>query len=294
MANSFFYLKFVKSYDFMKEERKDGIKYFVPVRDKTLKNFQVFGVGIRELMRPCIVNRPQGTGDRLFMYFHDCVKIKLGEEIRDFPPGTLMIWDDSAGHYYGNPDVKWRHSWLHCKGRGSTEILKKLGLTSGRTLSLTSPSAIENYLMMIFMEVSSPAAKPDEKILFNLFENFLREIKRDAIEKTALPHHIPVNILKAKTFLDSAPFSQTSLKKLSNISCLSIPHFSAEFKKAFGISPIEYAISLKMRHARYLLLDHNLSVTEVADTVGYKDIFQFSKNFKKRFGSSLLTFRESH
>lgn len=290
MVHSFFYLKFVKSYDYM----KTGIKYFRPLKDKSLKIFQVFGVGIREEMRPCIVNRPQGTGDRLFMYFHDNVKIKVGNEIKDFAPGTLMIWDDGAGHYYGNPDIKWRHSWIHCKGRWIKELLKELDLVPEQTMSVSDPAPMENYLMMLFGEISKASGIPNEKILFNLFENFLREIKRSSNRERETQHHIPENILKAKTFLDSAPFAPTTLKKLANISCLSIPHFSAEFKKAFGISPIEYAISLKMQHAKYLLLDHNLSITEVADSVGYKDIFQFSKNFKKRFGSSPKSFRESH
>ena len=41
------------------------------------------------------------------------------------PPDSLMIWPRAAGHYYGNPDKAWNHSWTHCDG---TAILRLLAL----------------------------------------------------------------------------------------------------------------------------------------------------------------------
>ncbi len=51
-------------------------------------------------------------------------------------------------------------------------------------------------------------------------------------------------------------------------------------------SPINYLIGVRLRQARYLLLDRQLQISEIARRVGYDDLFHFSKLFKKHFGLS--------
>ena len=58
----------------------------------------------------------------------------------------------------------------------------------------------------------------------------------------------------------------------------------SQFKKVHGNSIFEYIIALRMEHARQLLLEKNLMVTEVARTLGYKNPNHFSAAFKKKFG----------
>jgi AraC-like DNA-binding protein len=72
---------------------------------------------------------------------------------------------------------------------------------------------------------------------------------------------------------------------------MSIPYFCAGFKKHFGISAIEYVVLLRMQHAAFLLGDVNMNVTEVAEAVGYRDIYYFSKLFKKHYGFSPRHYR---
>lgn len=271
---------------------KRGIKYFVPSPDKTLDIFQIFGVGVQEEMRPCIVNRPQGTNDWLFMYFYEPVKIKVGGIVKDFPAGSLMIWEEKDGHYYGNHEKLWKHSWLHCKGNEVGQMLHEQAIVPGHPIFINNPSALENYLMIIFTEISC-YKNPDRKILINLFENFLKEIKRSSGTDKKELRQIPLRMQRIKNYIDANPYLRIRLGKLAEMACLSIPHFSAEFKKTFGVSPGEYAISVKMQNARYLLLDQNLSISEIAEEVGFKNLFQFSKSFKNRFGKSPKAFRNS-
>ena len=57
------------------------------------------------------------------------------------------------------------------------------------------------------------------------------------------------------------------------------------------MSPIEFVIRQRLERAQYLLRNQNLAVGEVGRLVGYEDIFQFSKLFKKRFGESPRSMR---
>lgn len=56
------------------------------------------------------------------------------------------------------------------------------------------------------------------------------------------------------------------------------------FKEMFGTTIFDFYQSQRMEHARFLLYDKGLSVTEVSDLLGYSSISHFSTAFKKHTG----------
>ena len=60
-------------------------------------------------------------------------------------------------------------------------------------------------------------------------------------------------------------------------------YFSNLFRQRTGISPKQYLLSYRMEKAMFLL-EHGYSVTVAAFSVGYQDVYTFSKMFKKHFG----------
>ena len=58
------------------------------------------------------------------------------------------------------------------------------------------------------------------------------------------------------------------------------------FKEATGYSLQEYLLTYRMKMAIKLLSENKLSVSEIAEAVGYTDTFTFSKAFKRHFGQS--------
>jgi AraC-like DNA-binding protein len=56
------------------------------------------------------------------------------------------------------------------------------------------------------------------------------------------------------------------------------------YKMVFGIPVYEYARNERLRRARALLADGELSVGEVAVRVGYQSLSWFSLAFKRQFG----------
>ncbi len=61
-------------------------------------------------------------------------------------------------------------------------------------------------------------------------------------------------------------------------------YFSTLFKKDLGVSPKKALLNYRMEIASILLTEQSSSVSLAAYSVGYSDIFQFSKFFKKHFG----------
>ncbi|MHC1748820.1 MAG: AraC family transcriptional regulator [Cellulosilyticaceae bacterium] len=75
-----------------------------------------------------------------------------------------------------------------------------------------------------------------------------------------------------------------SLELISKNMFLSSVYISKIFKELTGDSPIHYLIKIRLEKAYDMLLTQNLSINEVAQQVGYKDAYYFSKLFKKHYG----------
>lgn len=67
---------------------------------------------------------------------------------------------------------------------------------------------------------------------------------------------------------------------------LSYERFRKIFKEVMGISPGDYRIRCRIQYAQNLLVDRKKNVNEIADQLGYSDVFTFSKQFKKIVGHS--------
>ncbi len=243
--------------------------------------FHFHGIGIREPMKAHCIDRSP-TQDCLIMHFHDEISLRVDGKISRYPAGTMMIWAPEDSHYYGNKDAVWSHSWAHCQGSFAMEILERYKIPCGVPLQCPGAQRIDKILHDIYMELLS-FHRQDEDIMKSLFTLLAAEIRRSQ-ESPELP--VPERMMKAKLYIEQKYKTQLRLEKLASIAGLSVSRFSAEFKRLFDDSPINYGLRLRMQEAHYLLLDVNKSVGEVADETGFKDIFHFSKLFRKYWGLS--------
>ncbi|PKG92948.1 AraC family transcriptional regulator [Paraglaciecola sp. MB-3u-78] len=84
-----------------------------------------------------------------------------------------------------------------------------------------------------------------------------------------------------------------TIKRLSDMACYSAAHMHRLCQQRFARSPIQQVIFLRMARAKYLLIYTNLSISQIAEQVGYPELSNFSKRFKKSIGISPATFRKS-
>jgi len=104
---------------------------------------------------------------------------------------------------------------------------------------------------------------------------------------------IPQRYVDVKTFLEQHATDPIQLKDLAALSQVSRPHLVREFTRHFHISPIDYLIQLRVRHALSLLRTTRLSITEISVLVGYDDPYYFSRLVHKRFGQSPRALRQA-
>lgn len=70
-------------------------------------------------------------------------------------------------------------------------------------------------------------------------------------------------------------------------------HFSCRFKQRMGVSPGKYLLKLRMEQAATMLTG-GASVSVTAASVGYADIYIFSKMFRRFYGVTPTEYKKQH
>ena len=70
-------------------------------------------------------------------------------------------------------------------------------------------------------------------------------------------------------------------------------HFLRLFSSVLGVTPHQYLVRSRLRHAARLLADDDISVTDIAYDVGFGDLSNFVRTFHRAAGVSPLRFRQA-
>lgn len=91
-------------------------------------------------------------------------------------------------------------------------------------------------------------------------------------------------ILKAREILLEHIGEPITIKDLSRKVAINECYLKKGFKEIFGTTIFDFYQSQRMEHAKYLLYEKGMSVTEVSLMLGYSSISHFSTAFKKHTG----------
>ena len=91
-------------------------------------------------------------------------------------------------------------------------------------------------------------------------------------------------ITKARTILIQHIGEPITIKELSRKVAINECYLKKGFKELFGTTIFDFYQSQRMEHAKYLLYEKGLSVTDVSVLLGYSSISHFSTAFKKHTG----------
>ena len=84
-----------------------------------------------------------------------------------------------------------------------------------------------------------------------------------------------------------------TLEQLSEEAHINKYYLSHAFKREYGVSPINYMISRRIDESKYLLAETDLSMSQIAQLLGFSSLSYFSQVFRKIHGSSPIEFRQS-
>jgi AraC-like DNA-binding protein len=82
--------------------------------------------------------------------------------------------------------------------------------------------------------------------------------------------------------------------ELARVCEMSVSNFRRVFKLETGLSPKAYITKARMDYAEYLLKNTNMTITEIAEKLGYNAVCGFNKIFSSFFGMSPSNYRKKY
>jgi AraC-like DNA-binding protein/mannose-6-phosphate isomerase-like protein (cupin superfamily) len=103
-----------------------------------------------------------------------------------------------------------------------------------------------------------------------------------------------MRVAEVLSHLESHVQEASSLDELARVGGMSKRSLIRAFHEATGMTPIEYALQLRISRAASLLRNEPVTVTEAAFRVGFNDSNYFTRQFRKRLGVSPRQYQRQH
>ena len=84
-----------------------------------------------------------------------------------------------------------------------------------------------------------------------------------------------------------------TLEQLSGEAHMNKYYLSHAFKREYGVSPINYMISRRIEESKYLLAETDLSLSHIAQLLGFSSLSYFSQVFRRTQDISPMEYRQS-
>lgn len=185
--------------------------------------------------------------------------------------------------YYACDEDPWSILWVHFKG----EDVQYYPLEECRTVRFSSAYASNRMLFLfelLFRVLEGSYTLGNFIYISNVLSLILSETydheKRDAVIEQN--KHV-TDVIR---YMQAHLHENLTLEKIVEDFELSKSYLNAIFNKYTQHAPMDFYTSLKMREACKLLKVTDLYIYEVAQRLGYKDQYYFSRIFKKVVGIS--------
>ena len=99
-------------------------------------------------------------------------------------------------------------------------------------------------------------------------------------------------LAQAKDFMDTCSLSAVSLKDCAEQAGLSLHHFLRLFHEVHGVTPHQYLAKRRICTAQQLLEESQMTISEIADQIGFSGASAFGRMFRQELGCSPSEYRK--
>lgn len=201
----------------------------------------------------------------------------------------FFIPPDVTLSYYPDSGNKWQYIWFEFVGANSEIYAEHMGLSAENPIKACNDYNTAFYgLYSIFKKLEHNGCVGYYEVLSSFYRlldtNAASEIKRpESFSEAVISYllcHYQTPGLTAENICRDFRISHSYLCRL--------------FRRETGKSLMQHIIDIRISEACRLLCSTNLSVKEIAYSVGFNDDVHFIKSFKKHIGTSPTTYRKAH
>jgi len=151
---------------------------------------------------------------------------------------------------------------------------------------------------MVFGELAQAAAEDRSEFgLDEIGHLFARRFVEVVSGKTARPVTASAQdrrrAVEAALWIDAHSSQEIDLEAAADHAGISPFHFLRLFSAVLGVTPHQYLLRSRLRHAARLLTDEDTAITDIAFDVGFADLSNFVRTFHRAAGVAPSAFREA-
>ncbi|NQN50073.1 AraC family transcriptional regulator [Streptococcus suis] len=222
-------------------------------------------------------------------------KISINGETTELTAGDIFVLPKNQSIFYqADENNPWTYTWVGFSGSRAETILSQTRLLEKYYLHSHLESDILKKMIDINQTEVQCLPMITELILIGhlnqLLAALVQEFPNDSLKeastlaKTYVHHAIKI--------IHSQYNSPVKVSAIAEKLALSRSYLYKIFKQETGYSIKDYIVQVKMNHACQLLANPDLSITEIANSVGYQDPLTFSSAFKNQYHQSPSDYRK--
>ena len=154
------------------------------------------------------------------------------------------------------------------------------------SLTINGIEPLENSLNALERVQLSSKNFSNIESIYLVYSLILNALKLDQEHNNYTPSAKKNRLRPAMDYLLSHFTSSIKNKELADLCGISEVYFRKLFLEVYGISPITYIQNLRISRAKEMLKSDYNSIADIAFSLGYNNIYEFSKAFKKHTGVS--------
>lgn len=206
--------------------------------------------------------------------------------------GDYIIIEPGQIVYHGSiPDARdgFKNDWMYVGGEDLKELLNRYPLPKGVPFRVSHTATLRNAIEKIHAEKTLADIGSDEKCAL-IMSNAIIDLYRDFKKNAHLSPRDKIKRLRAEVMSNYK--NSWTLTEMAALCGYSESRFSSLYKTIYSVSPITDLINKRIEQAKLLMLYGNMSISEIAESVGFCSLYYFSKCFKKKEGLSPSAYKE--
>ena len=100
-------------------------------------------------------------------------------------------------------------------------------------------------------------------------------------------------VIDIARWIEASSHEDIDLDRIAQAAGMRPHHLLRTFARVLGITPHQYLIRARLRHAARLLTDEGSTITQIAGAVGFADLSNFIRTFGRAAGMSPQAFRKA-
>ncbi|MEH7385182.1 AraC family transcriptional regulator [Bacillus sp. JJ1521] len=146
-------------------------------------------------------------------------------------------------------------------------------------------SLLTRYVRLFL--IKTYGAETEAKLILKQLMILLLREEHQVNEQVDQAHHSLLSAIReVANYVQQHPGKEHTVESLAARANFSPRYFSLKFKEVIGQSIKSYIVETRIKRAEHLLHYTGMTVTEVADALGYRNLHFFSRQFKKYTGKS--------